>query len=326
MEKFRCIQRDNLHYYNPERKNSNDEEFWLLVPFVNQWFNLIDLRKVKSEVEYLNPYKRLQIRWIYTEPPQKIFQSTYKATLDKNDFKWWTEHVIPDFENLTAQCHCQKEFQNKTRCQNYLASGNLEIIILNPILLDRLQRGPMFRETTNGDLNLARSALKEALQELFDRNKKPEANKWIKNFLKAFDSKAQELTAQDQKGEINLQELLFPAPGKISEHQKDLDAFLEKYVILPADKCRGNYYVICKNLYIKQCVESLHQAPEYQILDISKDELTAQLVQEISGLVHHSHLDLLLDEGRANHTFTLCQSHTRIQWGGARLQPPTVQF
>jgi hypothetical protein len=52
-----------------------------------------------------------------------------------------------------------------------------------------------------------------------------------------------------------------------------MNAFMEKYVILPADKCRGNYYVICKNLYIKQCVDPLHKAPKYQLLDITKDGL-----------------------------------------------------
>lgn len=144
MEKYRCIQRDNLHYYNPDRTTSNAEEFWLLIPFVNHWFNLVDLRKVRAEVEYLNPYEGLQIRWLYPEPPQKIFQSTYKATLDKVDFKMWTEHVIPNFEEFTKECHCQKEFRNEARCQNHLASGNLDDIISNPIILDRLKRGPMF--------------------------------------------------------------------------------------------------------------------------------------------------------------------------------------
>jgi hypothetical protein len=69
--------------------------------------------------------------------------------------------------------------------------------------------------------------------------------------------------------------------------------------------------VICKNLYIKQCVESLHNAPEYEILNITKDELTAQLVQKISGLLHHSHIDMLLDEGKANlpYFYTLPKSH-----------------
>lgn len=119
----------------------------------------------------------------------------------------------------------------------------------------------MFRETTNGDFNSARAALKAALQELFDRHKKAGAHKWITSFLQKFDAEAQQLKLKDQNGEIDLQALLFPTPGRIAEHQIELDTFLEKYVILPADKCRGNYFVICKNLYIKQCVNSLHQAP-----------------------------------------------------------------
>jgi hypothetical protein len=114
-----------------------------------------------------------------------------------------------------------------------------------------------------------------------------------------------------------LQTLLFPAPGRITEHQKELDTFLEKYVILPADKCRGNYFVICKNLYIKQCVNSLNEAPEYQELDISKDDLMAQLLQEISGLIHHSQLSLLLNEGKADlpYSYTLPKPHkSSIGW------------
>jgi hypothetical protein len=108
MEKFRCIQRNNLHYYNPDRTNFNYKEFWLLVPFVNQWFNLIDVRKIKAEIEYLNPYKGLQIRWIHPELPQKIFQSTYKATLDEVDFKLCTNHVIPNFQGFTFQMSLSK--------------------------------------------------------------------------------------------------------------------------------------------------------------------------------------------------------------------------
>jgi hypothetical protein len=110
------------------------------------------------------------------KPPQKLAQSTYKATLDKVDFKLWVTDIIPNFENLTHACHCQHEFQNETRCQGHLASGNLDNLISNPIILDRLKRGPMFRETKDGNLNSARTALKTALQELFDRHRKARAH------------------------------------------------------------------------------------------------------------------------------------------------------
>jgi hypothetical protein len=241
----------------------------------------------------------------------ETFSIYFKATLDKVDFKLWVNEIIPNFEQLTEACHCQHEFQTETRCQGHLASGNLDNIISNPIILDRLKRGPMFRETTNGDFNSARAALKATLQELFDRHKKAGAHKWITSFLQKFDAEAQQLKTKDQNGEIDLQALLFPTLGRIAEHQLELDAFLKKYVILPADKCRGNYFVICKNLYIKQCVNSLHQAPEYQQMDISKEDLTAQLLQEISGLIHHSQLSLLLDEGKSDlpYFYTLPKPH-----------------
>jgi hypothetical protein len=61
MEKFRCTQRDKLHYYNPDKEAHNPENPWLTIPFVNQWFNPIDFRKVRAEVEYLNPSHDLEI-------------------------------------------------------------------------------------------------------------------------------------------------------------------------------------------------------------------------------------------------------------------------
>jgi hypothetical protein len=168
-----------------------------------------------------------------------------------------------------------------------------------------------------GDFNSARTALKAALQELFDRHKKARTHTWINKSMQRFDEEAQKRQTRDQNGEINLQTLLFPAPGRITEHQKELDSFLEKYVILPADKCRGNYFIICKNLYINQCVNSLNEAPEYQELDISKNDLMAQLLQEISGLINHSQLSLLLDEGKADlpYFYTLPKPHkSPIGW------------
>jgi hypothetical protein len=107
---------------------------------------LIDIRKIRAQVEYLNPYDDLEIRWLYPEPPQKLSQSTYKTTLDKVDFDLWIQTIIRKFEELSEHCPCQKEFPNETRCQGHLAIGNLDALIKNPIILDRLRRGPLFRE------------------------------------------------------------------------------------------------------------------------------------------------------------------------------------
>jgi hypothetical protein len=190
-------------------------------------------------------------------------------------------------------------------------------MIHNPIILDRLKRGPMFRETTNGDFKYARQALEGALRDLFERKKMNQANRWILAFLKVFDEMAQELQERDKNGDINLKDQLFPAPGRIKDHQEELDAFLDKYVILPADKCRGKYLVVCKNLYIKQCVSALHHAPEYQRLNTSKDDLSARLQQEVTGLIHHTHLALMLEKGKIElpYFYTLPKPHKNpIGW------------
>lgn len=317
MNKFHCSQRDKLLYYHPDQKSTDLKTPWLLISFVNHWFNLIDLRKIKSEIEHLSPYDNLQIRWLYPEPPQKLNQSLYKATLDGVDFNSWTDKIIPQFTELTKQCHCQNEFTNESRCQGHLASGNLDAIIKNPVILDRLKRGPMFREATNGDSKLARQSLEQALQELTERHKNPHAHRWTRKFLQHFDRHVAELKRKDTAGEINLNKLLFPAPGSISDHQSELDSFLEKYVILPADKCRGNYFVICKNLYIKQCVTTLHAAPEYQRITLTKDSLVTKLIDQISGLVHHTHLHMLFqnETDELPYFYTLPKPHkTPIGW------------
>jgi hypothetical protein len=64
-------------------------------------------------------------------------------------------------------------------------------------------------------------------------------------------------------------------------------------------------------------VTSLHTAPEYVKLQISKEELTDRVMQEISGLVHHSHLALLLEKGKLDlpYFYTLPKPHKNpIGW------------
>jgi hypothetical protein len=82
----------------------------------------------------------------------------------------------------------------------------------------------------------------------------------------------------------------------MSDHKQELDTILSKYVLLQADKCRGNYFLVCKNLYIRQCIQALYLAPEYQRINVTPEDLTARLLQDINGLVHHTHFDLCLQQ------------------------------
>jgi hypothetical protein len=184
-------------------------------------------------------------------------------------------------------------------------------MITNPVILDRLLRGPMFRETPNADFPTAYRALKSALQNLVERRKHILADAWMQKVLRAFQQKAQELIAQDKNKEIDLQSLLFSAKESIKDHEEEPHSILEKCVLLQADKCRGNYMLICKNLYIRQCVNVLHSAPEYEKMEISSQNLTARLLQDISGLIHHVHLDFLMQERvtRLPYFYTLPKPH-----------------
>jgi hypothetical protein len=193
-------------------------------------------------------------------------------------------------------------------------------MITNPVILDRLLRGPTFRDTPNGDLQTAIQSLKFALENLVDRKKHILADTWMKKVLHAFGQKAKDLISKDKRKEINLDDLLFPAKGKIMDHEQELQSILDKYVLLQADKCRGNHIMVCKNLYIKKCVEALHSAPEHQKVSVTHEELSLRLLQDISGLVHHCHLDFLLQqEFETFQTSTLCRNPIRIPLAGHQL-------
>lgn len=132
--------------------------------------------------------------------------------------------------------------------------------------------------------------------------------------LRAFKQKAQELFRKDKQQEINLDQILFPAIGRIAEHEAEQQSILEKYVLLPADECRGNYIFVCKNLYIKHCIHALSAAPEYQKQEVSPADILTTLLQEISGRIHHLHFSLLLQQGDP-YFYTLPKPHkTPIGW------------
>jgi hypothetical protein len=103
----------------------------------------------------------------------------------------------------------------------------------------------------------------------------------------------------------------------MKQHQKELDALLEKHVILPADKSRGNYFIVCKNLYIKQCINSLHHALEYTRINTPNEDFSARLLQQITGLIHHTHTALMLEKGKVDlpYFYTLHKPHKNpIGW------------
>lgn len=137
MEQFRSTQRNKALYYTSDQDLTGNEP-WLLISFENQWFNAIDIRQILRSLEYACPYKELQIRWLYPQPPQKISQSKYKETLQEIDHDLWVPKIVPNFDAYTDQCHCQSEHIDQPRFQRHLASGNLHQMISNPTILDRL--------------------------------------------------------------------------------------------------------------------------------------------------------------------------------------------
>lgn len=100
----------------------------------------------------------------------------------------------------------------------------------------------------------------------------------------------------------------------MSEHKAEPEQILEKYVFLQADKCRGNYILVCKKPYIKQCVQALHTAPEYQKQNITPSELFDSMLREISGLINHSHFEMITKEDLTDmpYFYTLPKPHKNL--------------
>lgn len=54
-------------------------------------------------------------------------------------------------------------------------------------------------------------------------------------------------------------------------------------------------YIVCKNLYIRQCVHALHRSPQYELSDLTEPAIIGSLLQGLSGLLHHSHFALIAE-------------------------------
>jgi hypothetical protein len=68
---------------------------------------------------------------------------------------------------------------------------------------------------------------------------------------------------------------------------------------------------LCREVRLSERGDHSNQAPEYNRLNITKEDLLAQLQQEIHGLLHHTHLALLLEKGRPDlpYFYTLPKPH-----------------
>jgi hypothetical protein len=140
MEALRATQRDKGLYYVPDKRDAVQNRFWLLVSFMNHWFNLVDLRGILRSCQAICLYPDLQLRWLYPQAPQKLSQSLYKTVLEAVDYKLWISEIIPDFASYTEQCHCISEHPEESRFLGHLATGSLERVIGNMVMLDRFQK------------------------------------------------------------------------------------------------------------------------------------------------------------------------------------------
>lgn len=238
--------RNPAFYYESANKDGNKP--WLLVRFENHWFNIIDLGSILNKHKSICPYEDLQLRWVYPSPPQKLILSRYKTVLKDLNYDRWLNDILPNFEQISESCHCHQDFPNEPRVSNHVISGNLAGLIQDELLLDRLMRGPDFRECHSTSFEQAYTALEDALFELSSMHEAPRAEhiQWSEKLLKSF-RHMQRLYARSTPARKQAEDLQ-PVKGRLADRKQELDAFCLKYTFLVADKSRGNFVIVCNNL------------------------------------------------------------------------------
>lgn len=291
----RLVIRDPNQYYVAERPQGVELP-WLLVNFTNHWFNIIDLRAILKENKDLCPYDDLQLRLLHPNPPQKLLLSRYKEALQNLDCDMWLEEIIPNLGEISQSCHCHEDFPDEPRIQNHVVTGNLKGVMKDDVILDRLLRGPNFRECPGTKFELVYKDLEDVLLELRLMHTAPPVHfeLWMKNVLASF-KKAHRSYLRNTSSRQQAAELL-PVRGSLKSRTNGLKSYFERYTLLVADKSRGNFVLVCNNLFRFKCVEKLSQAQDYRRVDENKDTIVASIARDLMGLLNHKHTDMLQDK------------------------------
>jgi hypothetical protein len=237
----------------------------------------------------------VQLRWLYPSPPQRVYLSKYKKTLQSVDFDDWVRNRLPNFQNTVGDCVCTHDFPNNGHVfEGHLASDNPAAYVHYPILLDRILRGPDLRETRNDSFEKALEALEAAFDELFQRSEVQDASftNWQKLLIADFKRQARSLKRSMDSRTLN--SLLLPAGRALDLSKPQIAEFLSKYSILVSDKSRGNFFIVCTNLYIKQCVQVLHNSAEYTREQRQAQDVISTLITDLYAILAPREAEKLL--------------------------------
>jgi hypothetical protein len=229
---------------------------------------------------------------VVPQPPTEVVSLKIQTSLQRPGYDLWLEEIVPNFEEISQSCHCQKDFSNVPRIQNYVVTGSLEEIMFDDLTLERLQRGPDFRESPRTSFEYAYKALEDALTELRLMHKAPpeEFDFWSHKLLSLFRQAQRQCSRNtpltQQAFELNT------VKGTLKSKHRELQSYLGRYTFLVADKSRGNFVMVCNNLFKMKCVETLSKGEDYQQTNLRADNVSAHLYRDLVGLLNYRHIDL----------------------------------
>lgn len=155
-------------------------------------------------------------------------------------------------EGLQKMANCCKNFQNKDKKEQHLASGNLEL--LPDRIKNALQFGNNYRITEKFNLN----EYSNILETYKNKNAETLARKTSNTVNKCNEI----MNIINQKIIDYLRNLNLSSTNSFSKTELKRIRFISKqlankFILCPVDKCANNTAIICRNLYIKKLCDDL---------------------------------------------------------------------
>jgi hypothetical protein len=114
---------------------------------------------------------------------------------------------------------------------------------------------------------------------------------WQSKIVRSFKREKKRFLARANAHERKI--MLLPAGRCVNMRHPEIGVFLSRYIILVSDRSRGNFFLVCKQLYIKQCVHGLHNFAEYARDDRSMEQVVNGMTIELYGLLSTAHASML---------------------------------
>ena len=243
-----------LYKPNPPKKKRKSPDNICSILFDNKGVEFINLSRILHDPDITSSLPSTPIKFpipmvtyqLCSPLSTKIFNfNTFVNNLNLDEFIR-DPHILP--------CNCENSFF-KDDHHNHIVTGDLRIIANNH-LRKFFSKGPKFRENKNINLDKAKSAIINGLEQCINNwcEKHGVSNSFFSEWIVKVKEKVNSRVT-------NLEETLNikkHSDSFFSSHVKsELEKIHENYVVVPIDKASGNIALVCKRFYASVIVNEL---------------------------------------------------------------------